>query len=53
MPDGKSGLGLGLPVARGLVEAHGGQLGAQRRAGGGMTFRFTLPLEASAVVVAR
>ena len=43
--DGKSGLGLGLAVARGLVEAHGGQLGAQPRTGGGTTFRFTLPLE--------
>ena len=41
---GSSGIGLGLAVARGLVEAHGGHLVAQRRAGGGMTFRFTLPL---------
>jgi len=45
VPDSRSGLGLGLAVARGLVEAHGGHLGAQRRPGGGVTFRFTLPLE--------
>jgi two-component system sensor histidine kinase KdpD len=45
--DGKSGLGLGLAVARGLVEAHGGRIEALRRAGGGTVFRFTLPLEAA------
>jgi two-component system sensor histidine kinase KdpD len=44
--DGKGGIGLGLAVARGLVEAHGGHIAAQRRSGGGTTFRFTLPLEA-------
>ena len=53
IPDGKSGLGLGLAVARGLVEAHGGGLGAQRRTGGGTTFRFTLPLKVSMAVAAR
>jgi two-component system sensor histidine kinase KdpD len=45
-PGAKGGIGLGLAVARGLVEAHGGQITAQRRGGGGTTFRFTLPLEA-------
>lgn len=49
---GKSGLGLGLAVARGLVEAHGGRIGAHPRSGGGVVFRFTLPLEAP-VSVAR
>lgn len=50
--DRRSGLGLGLAVARGLVEAHGGRIGAQPRGGGGVVFRFSLPLEAP-VPVAR
>lgn len=38
------GVGLGLAVARGLVEAHGGTITAENRPGGGAVFRFTLPL---------
>lgn len=41
------GLGLGLAVARGLVEAHDGRLWAESRPGEGATFIFTLPLAAS------
>jgi two-component system sensor histidine kinase KdpD len=40
----RSGAGLGLAVARGMVEAHGGRITAESRAGGGALFRFTLPL---------
>jgi K+-sensing histidine kinase KdpD len=38
-----SGTGLGLTMCRGLVEAHGGQMWAANRPGGGTVVRFTLP----------
>jgi signal transduction histidine kinase len=41
-----SGSGLGLYIARGLVEAHGGRLTAASRLGEGSTFTFTLPTDA-------
>jgi two-component system sensor histidine kinase KdpD len=42
------GVGIGLAVCRGLVEAHGGQLTAMPRVGGGAVFRIILPLAESA-----
>src|SRR3954454_14190669 len=38
------GLGLGLSIARGLVEAHNGKLTAGNRVGGGARFTITLPV---------
>ncbi len=38
------GLGLGLWIARQLVEAHGGQITAQNREGGGARFSIRLPI---------
>jgi two-component system sensor histidine kinase KdpD len=40
-----SGIGLGLAICRGMVEAHGGRIWAENRPGGGIAFRFTLPLD--------
>jgi len=41
------GAGLGLAIARGLVQAHGGTIWAENRAGGGARVAFTLPLATS------
>jgi signal transduction histidine kinase len=38
-----AGAGLGLAIARGLVEAQGGQIWAEPRDGGGARVCFTLP----------
>jgi len=38
------GLGLGLSIARGFVEAHGGRLMAENRDGGGARFTIHLPV---------
>jgi PAS domain S-box-containing protein len=39
----KEGLGLGLAIARSIVEAHGGRIWAEDHGGRGATFRLTLP----------
>jgi two-component system sensor histidine kinase BaeS len=38
------GAGLGLAIAKALVEAHGGTISAESQPGRGTTMRFTLPL---------
>jgi two-component system, LuxR family, sensor kinase FixL len=37
------GLGMGLPISRSIIEAHGGRLWATPNAGPGVTVQFTLP----------
>lgn len=42
-----TGTGLGLPISKGIIEAHGGRIWAANQAGGGATFTIVLPAVSS------
>ena len=44
----RMGAGLGLPIAKGIVEAHGGEIWAESDPGRGTQFYFTLPVDSEA-----
>jgi len=44
VPEGAGGTGLGLSICKGIVEAHGGRIRAENRAGGGLNIQIRLPL---------
>jgi two-component system sensor histidine kinase KdpD len=43
-PNSVMGTGLGLSISKGFVEAHGGQIAAMNRSGGGTVVKLSLPL---------
>jgi len=43
-PNSVGGTGLGLSICKGIIQAHGGVIAAENRAGGGTIIAISLPL---------
>jgi signal transduction histidine kinase/DNA-binding response OmpR family regulator len=47
----RRGIGLGLAIAKGIIDAHGGRIWVESREGEGASFYFTLPVAQAAATV--
>lgn len=48
-PTDRNGVGLGLSIAKAIIDAHGGSLSVESALGQGTVFSFTLPVQPAMV----